>query len=74
MKISHFLDYAWHLYLCWQTRRRGELCEAVSFEEMSSPPTQTLRTCAACHAILADGPQPACTYPLSSQDQGTKNG
>lgn len=33
-KIRYFPDYLWHLYLCWQTRRRGELCEAVSFAEL----------------------------------------
>jgi hypothetical protein len=29
---------------------------------------QATRTCATCHAVLADGPQPAATYePLSDQ-------
>lgn len=25
--------YAWHLFYCWQERRRGELSEAVSLQE-----------------------------------------
>jgi hypothetical protein len=33
-RITYLPDYFWHLYLCWRTRRRGELCEAVSFEEI----------------------------------------
>lgn len=32
-KIKCLPDYFWHLYLCWQSRRRGELCEGVSLDE-----------------------------------------
>jgi hypothetical protein len=37
-RIKYLPDYFWHLYLCWCARRRGELCEAVSFEEMWASP------------------------------------